>query len=225
MTSVIRGDDNFDSKPSLFFSTTVAVATTSIIIPSLDISTHKSYRIEIEAIDSAAGADAEYRMYANNNLTETNYYSQYLNADSTSVSGARTNTAAVGFASNGGYSVIVGNIVLVGGFPAAIFNNAKNIGAGIAVVQYSWSHTINIGNLTQLQLSSTVANGFGDYTVNLINAMPDTNYCVAVSTSATSYAPVLMVNSALTVSSCRLQDYADTVGTRDVTQACAALFR
>ena len=54
----------------------VASDLTSIDFSGLDINTHKSYRIEVEAIGSTAGAQ-NISLFINNNTTAANYYRQF----------------------------------------------------------------------------------------------------------------------------------------------------
>lgn len=132
-------------------------AVTSINFTGLDINTHKSYRIEVEA-KNATATPTIVSMFVNNDTVATNYYCQYLVAGGTAVAGARANSANIFTKEASAKTNVIGNVSLVDGYMYSIFNSAKRDPSSIEIQNYSMAKTATVTNITQLTFTSSVAN-------------------------------------------------------------------
>lgn len=161
MPTTLRGSDNFDSasqKPIAEYEVTGS-AVTSIDFTGLDINAHKSYRIELEAIDGATGSDIS--LYVNGDTTATNYYHQYIYANGASVSSGRANNPTVVAIISGTNSSSVINVLRVNGYPHILSLINRSGSSTIELIQRTIQKTGTVTNITQLTFTSNVANGIG----------------------------------------------------------------
>lgn len=142
---------------SLLASYTVAgSAVTSIDFTGLDITTHKSYRIEAELSNATADA-AEISLFINNDTTTTDYYSQWASDIDTTQAAARVNKPEFAElpASSGVSSV--GYVKKTGGYASYQGNNLQSTGSGVKSTRAAISKTATVTNITQLTFTSSVA--------------------------------------------------------------------
>jgi hypothetical protein len=85
-TNVIVGNNYLP----IYETEITGAAVSNIPIDGLDINAHRNYRIIVEMINVSAGSLA-LRAFINNDTTETNYYSQSLLANASTVTAARNN--------------------------------------------------------------------------------------------------------------------------------------
>ena len=149
------------ANPSLLFEyEVVGAAQTEIDVTGLDIKVHRSYRVEIEAINATA-SDASISLYINGNTVSTNYYRNYLAVDDTVRTSARVNDAAVMLIPASSKSTA--NLVIlqnINDLVHARSNVTLRSGASISSRDYDYSHQA-AANITQLTWASSVANAIG----------------------------------------------------------------
>lgn len=133
-------------------------AVTSVDFSGLDIASHKSYRVEIEAV--GVNASTIYA-FINGDTTITNYYSQTLNGAGSGVNAARANTSAIGQTAVSGNSSYSALVALVNGF-ARVESNGS-VGDGVATIAhiFGMNKTATVANITQLTFTSSVAGSIG----------------------------------------------------------------
>lgn len=119
----------------------------SIDFSGLDINTHKSYRVEADIKPDGEGVLCT---YVNNTLTDTDYYTQRVWGDATSVSASRYNSPWVGFVYSGEISNNTINIRLCGDKYTFSNNTNKRIGNAQDIQLFSGSCFANFTNITQL---------------------------------------------------------------------------
>ena len=111
--------------------------------------------------DEVSGANSDYYLYANDNVTATNYYVQRLTANSTTVSGARANNPSMVDASSGNKTLIMSNLKLTNsGYIVAQSNSAENYGgSGIILNKYYSTSTFTASAMTKLAITASATNG------------------------------------------------------------------
>ena len=119
----------------------------SIDFTGLDIKTHKSYRIEADIEPASAGS---IWLYVNNNLVDTQYYSQRIWGDGATTVSGRFNYPWVGFAETGYGSNNTINIRLVQGKYNFSNNSNKKTGAAQDIQLFAGSCAAPYTNITQL---------------------------------------------------------------------------
>ena len=119
----------------------------SIDFTGLDINTHKSYRIEADIEPASAGSIC---LYVNNNLVDTQYYSQRIWGDGATTVSGRFNYPWVGFAETGYGSNNTINIRLVQGKYNFSNNSNKKTGAAQDIQLFAGSCAAPYTNITQL---------------------------------------------------------------------------
>lgn len=147
------------TEPVLLSTLTTTALATSVEFTGLDINTHKGYVIVVTYKNGTATAHGT-SMYINGLTTATDYYRQYAGADGIELSAARINDAEIFAvdASENAYSVI--NLALTpGGIAYAIANNVRGAAATIRWIDYRWTKTASVDNITSLTFTATVANG------------------------------------------------------------------
>lgn len=152
--------ETLGAEPTLLVSYTVPTATTSVVFSGLDILTHKGYRIEVELVNGAA-AGANIGMYINGLTTATDYYNQYISAANAVVTSGRTNDAEIMYvdASSRGFAEI--NLSAANGFAMATSNAVRGYGSTITLLDYRWSKSASVTNVTSLTFSTATASGIG----------------------------------------------------------------
>ena len=166
MSSVIRGNDNFDSqyiKRELLAEYEVTgSAVTSIDFSGLDINTHKSYRVEID-IYNPTGTQIDIYCFINGDTVLTNYYSQLLQGYSGSANGANNNNSRILQVINGQFAsarCAICHLPLVVK-PRVISQASSYEGTSLVAQQYSVCKTATVANITQLTFTSTTASAIG----------------------------------------------------------------
>lgn len=132
--------------------------TTSVDITGLSIGKGNEYYL---VSDVVSGVNSDYYLYVNDNTTATNYYSQRLTANSTTVNGARTNNPNILDASSGNKSLIMSNIKLTNsGYLVSQNNSCENYGgSGIILNKYYTTPTFTADPITKLTITASATNG------------------------------------------------------------------
>lgn len=135
-------------------------AVTSVQFTGLDINTHKSYRIEADLVLGPSGASTLF-MYANNNVVVTDYYSQYLQGDASTISAARENNPAVCDITGGRAGFVAFLAPFNNQFISKIQSHYIGTSAVNTVVRTQTAPRYTNENLTKLTFASTVVQGIG----------------------------------------------------------------
>lgn len=145
---------------ALFAESVVSgAAVTTLTISDLDINTHKSYRIEIEVVNTS-GSTSDYSLYVNGDTTATNYYRQNLDSASTTNAGTRQNTALLLSLTAGMSMILAGNLMSTNSYLRGTFLGTRYT-TGITVDTIGYYKTATITNLTSVTLSASVASSIG----------------------------------------------------------------
>jgi hypothetical protein len=156
----------FDSGLLWEYEVTGAAETSIDTGSILDINTHKSYRIEIDWYNSS-GTSYAARLFVNGDTTVTNYDSQYLYANHTTITGARENNANLLSALNGHSISAVIHVGMVAGSGSNNYARITNSGApasagsSIDLLLRTVAYRTSITNITQLTFSPTGASAIG----------------------------------------------------------------
>ena len=136
-------------------------AVTSIDFTGLDINSHKSYRIEIEAYNPAATESFVYA-YINNDTVGSNYYSQQQKTDGTGVTAGRANSAALFWVGAGQRMSGDAKLAITpGGYAMAVSNHTSNPSSLLARQIYAWVKMATVSNVTQITLVGSTASSLG----------------------------------------------------------------
>lgn len=132
--------------------------TTSVDITGLNISKDGEYYL---VSDVVSGANSDYYLYANDNVTATNYYVQRLTANSSTESGARVNNPSMVDASSGNKTLIMSNLKLTNsGYVVAQSNSVENYGgSGIILNKYYSTSTFTASSMTKFTITASATNG------------------------------------------------------------------
>lgn len=141
---------------------TISTATTNVDISGLSIDKESEYMLVSEIVNSA-GSASDYNLFANANYTATNYYSQSVLADSTTVSGARTNNTRFCFNSSAQRSIAYIPIKLTNnGYFVAKSDVARHFGgSGMRLEKRYLTSTFTATSLTAFRISASVTNAIG----------------------------------------------------------------
>lgn len=137
----------------------VPSATTQVDITGLDSNLHGGYTI-LADVSNATASSSLISCYVNDDITPANYYTQQINAASTSISSTRYNTnrciameASVGAAVFGMIEVSLG-----GGDKCRISSTtSRGSGSGITIDQEFCSKVATVSNVTKLSFVAAVA--------------------------------------------------------------------
>ena len=153
---------NARPKTNLLYEYTVtSSAVTSIVIPSLDIMFHDSYRIEIELFNATATAFSFF-LYANGDTLASNYSTQMNLTTGTSTTSAVVANALFGYCDSSSRSLTVATLsLLTGGFLRWLSSCSRGTMSLPSMSSMSGIKKASIPNLTQLTLTSSVANSIG----------------------------------------------------------------
>ena len=153
---------NARPKSSLIYDSTVTgSAVTSIVIPALDIVLHKSYRIELEILNSTATAFSLF-LYSNTNLTASNYSTEVINTAGTTNTASTVANSTIGYCDISSNSFIVMTLSLLsGGFIRWLSQCSRGSKVLSSLASLSGLNKIAVTNLTALTLTSSVANSIG----------------------------------------------------------------
>lgn len=153
------------AEPTLLAEYTVSgAAVTSIQFTGLDINTHKQYLIEFDWYNPTASV-ADASLFINNNTTATNYYTQVLNINNATLTGARNNTNSVGAMNTtkrGRYEIRL-SLVSDGtnAYPALSSHGSYDSGSTQAQTIRTVSSITAVANITQIDLTSSIASSIG----------------------------------------------------------------
>jgi len=107
--------------------------TTQITVTGLDINAHKCYLIFL-IVKNPTGSFSKYNLFVENDLTETNYYHQWLEASGTAVGASRVNDARCLVLSGGDSGACVVCLFRdTAGYPRFTTHQTRRIGASITV--------------------------------------------------------------------------------------------
>jgi hypothetical protein len=139
----------------------VASDVSYVDINGLDINRDRFYFIVLNFKNPTASGTV-YKMYIEGNYTDANYYTQWLQADGTTVGAGRDNYPGIGYAfANTDCLMCVWLVRTPRGYPYAISLLAKGASNYIIPVLFAVTGTVSVTNITQIRISSSVANGIG----------------------------------------------------------------
>ena len=139
---------------------TVGTATTSVDITGLNITKDSEYLL-VSDFNVTATAPT-FRLLINNNATATNYYSQSLSADGTSLGGSRSNDAWITWGDNSKTTIANTTIKLLNtGYCAFSTESSIKIGSGIIINRRDATTTFTASSVSQITIVSTGTNGIG----------------------------------------------------------------
>jgi hypothetical protein len=152
-TTLHLSNNTFSALPAamayrLISTTTTTEATTTIDFTGLDSSVDGYYMVSIAVVGAAA---CNIACFVNNDTTTTNYYTQYIYSNNTTVSAARLNATQVTSTASGGYGIFDLFIKVVEGFAfISSVGSANAQGSGV----YSWhSETSKTDALSGLKIT------------------------------------------------------------------------
>ncbi len=146
---------------SLLATLTTTALNTSVEFTGLDTAAHKGYRIEINYKNGTATAHS-LSMYVNGLTTATDYYQEAIYADGTAIGALRTNNADILAANASDLTYAVIDFTQVpGGYAMATSVCARAPGVPIIYMNYVWSKTVAVANVTSIQFTAGVADGIG----------------------------------------------------------------
>lgn len=153
---------NARSKSNLLYEYVVlGSAVTSIIIPNLDILTHKKYFVEIDMINATATASI-LKLYVNSDITPANYASQSLHSNGATTTSASLSDAQVGVCDLSSQCNINANFSLSS---SGSLRWSSHCSRGTATNSTNFSVTgfkkSTIANLTQFTFTASVALSIG----------------------------------------------------------------
>jgi len=140
---------------------TVSADCTNIDINGLDINTHGAYEI-LFSVKNPTASEAFYYLYVEGDYTATNYYSQYIYAQGTSVTSVRANIPEIIRLSSNNYGSA--HIVLwrdPGGYPEWRSDTVRYPGSSVDLVSWAGGKTGTVSNITSIRIASSVANAIG----------------------------------------------------------------
>lgn len=113
----------------------------------------KQYRIEVSLKEDTTGTDTSINLYVNGDTTATNYYSQQLQVNGTSVVAARNNTAYIGFIKqNTGFTT--GTVSVINGDLYGNFHCTRLESSVPRIFMYSLSNAVTTFNsITDIRIS------------------------------------------------------------------------
>jgi hypothetical protein len=141
--------------------TTVSAAVTTVSFTNLDINTDKAYIFVIKCYNPTAN-DTHVKLFINNDTTVTNYYTQRLTGEGTTVSSARVNDSwAFIIPPNSSQLIYILIEIDPQGYPKWFtFQTAKNT-SSILVNHLAATKTGTVTNITQIDFTGAVNNVIG----------------------------------------------------------------
>ena len=135
-------------------------ATTTVTFSELDLNTDKVYvlwaQVEYNALNNWL------RLFINNDTTTTNYYTQLIWANSTSITGQISNDTLIGYTDT--TACCLECILMKGeGSSKPKFQGRfnRNTGTEMVLYQFVGSYETAVSNVTQIDISHISANGIG----------------------------------------------------------------
>lgn len=140
--------------------TTISSATTSVDITGLSIGKDNEY-VLFSDIVNAIGSATTFSLYANNNTTATDYYTQSITAAGTTAGSARTNSALLASNASSARSFTTSRIKLTNnGYFVCQTEGAKDYGgASASINNYVETLTSAATSITQLTVTASQTNG------------------------------------------------------------------
>lgn len=137
-------------------------AVTQVDITGLNLVKGEEYVLVFEIINPTASVPS-FRLFANSNYTDTNYYSQTLQVDNTTIGASRVNIASLGYAQPNNKLFGIAKIKLTnkGYF---VFQVDGNYDVGLSTFYLATRHTTStftMTSITSLRIFSVVASSIG----------------------------------------------------------------
>jgi hypothetical protein len=140
---------------------TVSTATSTVGITGLNIDKDDEILLVADIYNPSPGTST-YRLFANNDTTTTNYYSQSLQANSTTVSAARGNVATLSSIPNFRGLAMAYIKLTNSGYVTFQSKTMYDYGGSSLVLYDSYAtSTFTATSITQLTVSSSAANAIG----------------------------------------------------------------
>lgn len=137
-------------------------AVTQVDISGLNIGKGEEIVLVCDFVNTS-GTSGSYFLFVNTNYTNTNYWKQYLFADSTSVVSARANNAQFAYCENGQKSYASSKIKLTNSgyliYQSSSIREYSSVNPRI--FEFYGTSTFTTTNITSIRISSEVANGIG----------------------------------------------------------------
>ena len=137
-------------------------AVTQVDISGLNIGKGEEV-VLVSEIDNPTGSIPGFRLYANDNYTDTNYWTQALEANGTTITGARNNIASCLFAQANSKTFINVKIKLTNnGYYVLQLDGIINNGlSSMYMANRYTTSTFTLTSITSLRFYSTIANSIG----------------------------------------------------------------
>lgn len=140
---------------------TLTTATTTYTISSLDINTHKFYRLVV-VIHNGTASNANISIRINGDTTETNYARIHISADGTNVGTGRTNDSFIGVVPSGRRSCFLITVFKTPLNDVYYFvTTARDIGTDINMRDLRGHYGGSLTNVTSLGVTASVTNAIG----------------------------------------------------------------
>jgi len=135
--------------------------TTSVDITGLDIGKGNEYYLVSTTPTSAVNPN--FMLFVNDNNTATNYYTQRIMADSTTITGTRVNNARFSFSQSPETAFAMTNIKLTNsGYYVFKSNSMSNIGKSVLFMQkIVGTSTSTHSSITKFTIMTDLSNGIG----------------------------------------------------------------
>lgn len=165
-----RENQHIDNEEFLKASTRLLIADTAIAatvqnVELAGLTAYEAFELEV-ALNYNYAATENVFLYINGDYTKTNYYSQFQQATSTTVNGARENTPAIGASTSNARSLIVvrlGNTksdATTYACPYMVSRAAYGAPSGIIVQNRAIAYP-TVGQIASLRFGTDRANGIG----------------------------------------------------------------
>ncbi len=138
----------------------VSSATTQVDITGLDIDKDSEYMLVSDCVHNG---NTQFRLYANANYTDANYYTQYMVVASTSVSSNRVNYPYLTYNESGLYSLNISTLKLTNnGYIISQNNIVDKYSSNLIGIRKAYiTSTFTTTSITSLRVASDIANGIG----------------------------------------------------------------
>ena len=142
---------------------TIGTATTQVDFSGLNFGKDDDLMLVSDVINQTAST-ASLRLFVNDNVTETNYYTQTLNADGTTVNGARVNDNIFNIANlSGGKGIAITKIKLTNsGYYVYQSDFIRSYGSSSLILYNRYcSSVFTISSITKISIISNIINSIG----------------------------------------------------------------
>jgi len=143
---------------ALIYDHTVTTAVTQLDITGLSLEKGELY----EMVATMVGGSGNHRLFANNNVTTANYYSQWLEASGTYIAGYRYNENYIGIigATNYIFKAFI-KLTNDGHYVISEKSTTSHGATSPGIYDVVMTSTFTMTNITSLQLNAINANGIG----------------------------------------------------------------